>query len=85
MKLIDDAKNWWRMTSVQVQIVWGVACQVYATLPFEKQVGVLNSIGLNGEAMAYGISFMAQVAAGVAAATVVARVTAQPSLRPPQE
>lgn len=76
------------MSSVQIQIVWGAMCQVFVLMPREDQIGLLDSIGLDGATAAPGMAFVAQVAVAVAAATIAARVTAQPKLvhaNPPTE
>jgi len=93
--LIDNAKDWWRMTSNQINLVWGAICAVWMVTPREDQINVLNSFGLDGTAVAPAIQFFVQVAAAVATAAIAARVTAQPALQarmlerqshqPPQE
>lgn len=80
MKLIDNARDWWKMTSVQLQLVWGVMCTTFVALPKDQQIGLLNLFGLNGEALLAGAVFFSQVSAGVAAATVAARLTKQSSV-----
>jgi len=85
LHLIDNANQWWRLTSVQLQLIWGVMCQVYVIVPREDQIAMLNSIGLDGVSAAPGMQFLAQVSVAVAAATIAARVTAQPKLQPPPE
>lgn len=80
MTLIDNARDWWRMTSVQLQIVWGVMCATFIALPHDHQVSLLNLLGFNGEAVLAAFVFFTQVSAGVAAATVAARLTKQASV-----
>lgn len=80
MKLIDNASAWWRMTSVQLQMVWGVMCATFVALPPDQQVSLLDLMGFNGEAVLAAFVFFSQVSAGVAAATVAARLTKQSSV-----
>lgn len=78
--LIDNARDWWKMTSVQLQLVWGVMCSVFVALPKDQQAGLLSLIGFNGDAVLAAFVFFSQVSAGVAAATVAARLTKQASV-----
>lgn len=78
--LIDDWRKAWKMLSVQVQALWAAMCAVYLAMPAGDQGRLLQFLGLPADA-AVGVSFAAQVAIGVSAATVAARVTSQPALR----
>ncbi len=81
LKLIDEAKDWWRMSSNWVNMAWGAVCAVWSVTPRDEQIGVLNTFGLDGAAGAPAIQFFTSVAVAVAAAAVTARVTAQPKLQ----
>lgn len=78
--LIDNARDWWKMTSVQLQMVWGVMCATFAAMPEAQQIGLLDFLGFNGQAVLAAFVFFSQVSAGVAAATVAARLTKQASV-----
>ena len=78
--LIEDWRKAWKMLSVQVQAIWAAICAVYLAMPAEQQGQLLQLLGLPAGA-AVGVSFAAQVAIGVSAATVAARMTSQPALR----
>ena len=74
MKFVDDAHKWLRMRSVQINLVWGVVCQVFVVTPREYQAQLIGLFGLHGDG---AVTFLAQVCVGVAAATVAARLTSQ--------
>lgn len=77
MQLVDDAHKWLRMRSVQINLVWGVVCQVFVVTPREYQAQLVGLLGLHGEGAVTAFAFLAQVCVGVAAATVAARLTSQ--------
>lgn len=81
MKLIAEAKDWWRMSSNWVNMAWGSVCAIWMVTPREDQINVLNALGFEGPAVAPAIQFFVQVAAAVATAAIAARVTAQPKLQ----
>lgn len=77
--LIENWRDSWRMLSVQIQLLWGAACAVFAAMPASQQEALLAFFGF-GSGGAVAASFLAQVSAAFAAATIAARVTRQPSL-----
>ncbi len=78
--LIDNARDWWKMASVQLQLVWGVMCAVFVALPHDQQVSMVTLMGFDGEAVLAAFVFFTQVSAGVAAATIAARLKKQASV-----
>lgn len=88
IQLIDDARNWWRMASVQISIIWGVAMGTLASLPTETQALVFGFFGFKGPET---VAVLAYGSAVIAAATVALRLWRQsalhsdPKLHPPED
>lgn len=76
MKLIDNAKQWWRMLVIQVAAVWAAVITAWPLLTEAQRNDVMALLGIPPE-------WLGGVAALVMFLTLVAaRVKAQPSLHP---
>ena len=78
MNLIDDWKQSWKYLSVQLHLIWGVMMTVFISLPQAQQSTLISALGFDGEKILTLFVFFAQVNAGVAAATLTARITTFP-------
>jgi hypothetical protein len=79
MKLIDNAKQWWRMLVIQVAAVWAALITAWPLLTEAQRADMLALIGIPAE-------WIGGVTAAVMFLTLVAaRVKAQPALHPGDE
>lgn len=69
MKLIDDARDWWRFWSMRLLAVWSAAIGAWPLLTDEQRTGILGLIGVTPEQM-MGIAALAMFVS-VASARVV--------------
>lgn len=74
MKLIDNAKSWWRMLVIQVAAVWAAVITAWPLLTEEQRTQVLTLFGIPPE-------FIGGVTAFVMFVTLIgARVVKQDAL-----
>lgn len=79
MQLIDNAKQWWRMLSVQVAAIWAAILTAWPLLTEAQRSDMLALLGIPPE-------WIGGVTALVMFATfVLARVKKQPALHPEVE
>lgn len=79
MKLIDNAKQWWRMLVIQVAAIWAAVIAAWPLLTEDQRNDVMALLGIPPE-------WLGGVAAVVMFLTLVAaRVKAQPALHPEEE
>lgn len=79
MKLIDNAKQWWRMLVIQVAAIWAAIITAWPLLTEAQRNDVLALLGIPPE-------WLGGVTAVVMFLTLVAaRVKAQPALHPGEE
>lgn len=79
MKLIDNAKQWWRMLVIQVAAIWGAIITAWPLLTETQRSDLLALFGIPPE-------WLGGVTAVVMFLTLVAaRVKAQPALHPAAE
>lgn len=79
MKLIENAKQWWRMLVVQVAAVWAAVIAVWPMLTETQRSDFLGLLGIPPE-------WLGGVTAIVMFVTLVAaRIKAQPALHPKAE
>lgn len=76
MKLIDNAKQWWRMLVIQVAAVWTIVISVWPLLPEAQRNDLLAFLGIPPQFIG-GVTALAMFLS-----LVVARVKAQPALHP---
>jgi hypothetical protein len=69
MKLIDDAKNWWRFWSMRLLALWTSAIAAWPLLTEEQRANLLGLLGVTPEQMA-GIAALAMFVS-IASARVV--------------
>lgn len=46
MKLIDNAKEWWRMLVIQVAAAWAIVFSVWPLLPEQQRADLLALLGI---------------------------------------
>ena len=69
MKLIENAKGWWRLWSLRLLAVWTAAIGAWPLLSEEQRAGILGLIGVTPDQM-MGIAALAMFVS-VAGARVV--------------
>lgn len=79
MKLIDNARQWWRMLSVQVMAVWSAAIFAWPLLTEAQRNDMLAFLGIP-QAWLGGVTALVMFAT-----FVLARVKKQPALHPEAE
>lgn len=45
--LVPEWRSFWKMASVQWNLIWGAAIPVWLALPEEQKASVLSAIGIN--------------------------------------
>ncbi|MDP2018980.1 hypothetical protein [Hydrogenophaga sp.] len=79
MKLIDNAKSWWRMAVMQVAAMWAIVISVWPLLPEAQRSDLLALLGIPPQ-------FIGGVAALVMFLSLLAaRVKKQDALHPKDE
>lgn len=63
MKLIDEAKSWWRFWSVRLGLLGVAMPQVWAQVPQDQREAVLDLVGLKGLTALISLFFALIVAA----------------------
>lgn len=58
MKLIDDAKDWWKFWSMRLLALWSAAIGAWPMLSEEQRTSILTMVGVTPEQMA-GIAAVA--------------------------
>lgn len=46
MKLIDNARSWWKMASMQVAALWAIVIGVWPMLPEQQRADLLALLGI---------------------------------------
>jgi len=76
MKLIENAKQWWRMLVIQVAAAWAAVITVWPLLTEAQRNDMLSLLGIPPE-------WLGGVTAAVMFLTLLAaRIKAQPALHP---
>ena len=52
MKLIENAKDWWKFWSMRLLAMWSAAIGAWPLLTEEQRAGILSLVGVTPEQMA---------------------------------
>lgn len=52
MKLIENAKDWWKFWSMRLLAMWSAAIGAWPMLTDEQRAGILSLVGVTPEQMA---------------------------------
>ena len=72
MKLIENAKGWWRLWSLRLLAIWTAAIGAWPLLPEQQQLNILSLLGVTPEQL------MGVAALSMFVSVAGARVVKQP-------
>lgn len=75
IQLVEDAKDWWRMSSMRLQILCIVACTVFLQLEEQAQTNIIGLTGLQGDGVLDAFVFFSKVIVALNGTTMFFRLT----------